>query len=94
MHNSLPKLRDIRGKRHSQAFLITSVIFAILVGRSNVSGFQRYMTNKIDWLREATGFKVATSVSRVHLPRMLASLDWLMLSVVITDCFFWGKLCK
>ena len=45
------------------------------------------MTNKIDWLREATGFKDATPISRAHLPRMLASLDWLMLSVVITDCF-------
>jgi len=45
------------------------------------------MTNKIEWLRETTGFKAATPISRAHLPRMLASLDWPMLSVVITDCF-------
>lgn len=84
---ALPDPRDNRGKRHSLAFLIVTVVFATLVGRSKVSGIHRYMTNKIDWLREATGFKDATPISRAHLPRMLASLDWLMLSVVITDCF-------
>lgn len=45
------------------------------------------MTNKIEWLRETTGFKAAIPISRAHLPRMLASLDWPMLSVVMTDCF-------
>ena len=53
---TLPDPRDNRGKRHSLAFLIVTVVFAILVGRSNVSGIHRYMTNKIDWLRETTGF--------------------------------------
>jgi predicted transposase YbfD/YdcC len=84
---ALPDPRDNRGKRHLLAFLIVTVVFAILVGRSNVSGIHRYMTNKIEWLRATTGFKVATPISRAHLPRMLASLDWPMLSVVITDCF-------
>jgi hypothetical protein len=42
---SLPDLRDNRGKQHSLAFLIVTVVFAILVGRSNVSGIHRYMTN-------------------------------------------------
>ena len=85
--NILPDLRDNRGKRHSQAFLIATFVFATLVGRSKVSGIHRYMTNKIDWLREVTGNKDATPVSRAHLPRMLANLDWLALSCVITDCF-------
>jgi hypothetical protein len=76
----LPDPRDNRGKRHLLAFLIVTVVFAILVGRSNVSGIHRYMTNKIEWLRETTGFKAATPISRAHLPRMLASLDWPMLS--------------
>jgi predicted transposase YbfD/YdcC len=84
---ALPDPRDNRGKRHLLAFLIVTVVFAILVGRSNVSGIHRYMTNKIEWLRETTGFKVATPISRAHLPRMLASLDWPMLTVVITNCF-------
>jgi len=72
---------------NSLVFLIATVVFATLVGRSKVSGIHRYMTNKIDWLREATGFKDATPISRAHLPRMLANLDWLMLSVLITDCY-------
>jgi hypothetical protein len=84
---TMADIRDNRGKRHSQAFLITTFVFAALVGRSKVSGIHRYMTNKIDWLREVTGYKDATPVSRAHLPRMLANLDWLALSCVITDCF-------
>jgi len=84
---TLPDLRDNRGKRHSQVFLIATFVFATLVGRSKVSGIHRYMNNKIDWLREVTGNKAATPVSRAHLPRMLANLDWLALSCVITDCF-------
>jgi predicted transposase YbfD/YdcC len=84
---TMADLRDNRGKRHSQAFLMTTFVFAALVGRSKVSGIHRYMTNKIDWLREVTGYKDATPVSRAHLPRMLAHLDWPALSCVITDCF-------
>lgn len=83
----LPDLRDNRGKRHSLVFLITAVVLAILVGRQKVSGIQRYMTAKIEWLREVTGIKDATPISRAHLPRMLDNLDWLALSCVITDCF-------
>jgi hypothetical protein len=77
---ALPDPRDNRGKRHLLAFVIVTVVFAILAGRSSVSGIHRYMTDKIDWLRETSGFKVATPISRVHLPRMLASLNWTMLS--------------
>ncbi|MDP2099994.1 MAG: ISAs1 family transposase [Methylobacter sp.] len=84
---TLPDLRDNRGKRHSQVFLIATFAFATLVGRSTVSGIHRYMNNKIDWLREVTGYKEATPVSRAHLPRMLGNLDWLVLSCVINDCF-------
>jgi hypothetical protein len=83
----LPDLRDNRGKRHSLVFLITTVVLAILVGRQKVSGIHRYMTAKIEWLREVTGIKDATPISRAHLPRMLDNLDWLALSSVITDCF-------
>jgi predicted transposase YbfD/YdcC len=79
--------RDPRGKRHSLEFLITAFIFATLVGRSTVSGIHRYITNKIDWLREVTGIEDATPISRAHLPRMLAGIDWLALNCVISDCF-------
>ena len=52
-----------------------------------LSGIHRYMNHKIDWLREVTGNKDAAPVSRAHLPRMRANLDWLALSCVITDGF-------
>ena len=84
---TLPDSRDNRGKRHSPVFLIATFIFATLVGGSKVSGIHRYMSHKIDWLREVTGNKDAAPVSRAHLPRMRANLDWLALSCVITDGF-------
>ncbi len=84
---TMPDPRDNRGKRHSLGFLIITVVFATLVGRSTVSGIHRYMTNKIGWLRAVTGLKNAIPISRAHLPRMLANLDWLALSCVIGDCF-------
>jgi len=88
--NELKKLtdpRDNRGKRHSLVILIVTFVFATLVNRSKVSSIHRYMTNKIHWLREITGIQDATVISRAHLPRMLAKLDWLALSVVINDCY-------
>ncbi len=80
--NALPDLRDNRDNRHSPTFLVATVVFATLVGRSNVSGLHCYITNKIEWLREVTGNKDATPISRVHLPGMSANLDWLALSCV------------
>ncbi|NOR79378.1 MAG: ISAs1 family transposase [Methyloprofundus sp.] len=84
---TLPDTRDNRGKRHSLVFLIVTVVFATLMGRSKVSSIHRYMTNKIDWLREVTGFEDATVISRSHLPRMLTRLDWQDLNAVIHQCF-------
>ena len=83
----LPDKRDNRGKRHSLHFLIITVVLAFLSGRSKMSGIHRYMANKIKWLRKVTGVKDATPISRAHLPRMLAQLDWDDLNVLISDCF-------
>ena len=82
-----PDSRDNRGKRHSLVFLIATVVFATLVNRSKVSSIHRYMLNKINWLREITGVHDATAISRAHLPRMLAKLDWVALSAVINACY-------
>jgi predicted transposase YbfD/YdcC len=83
----LPDTRDNRGKRHSLSFLIVSVVFAMLSNRSKVSSIHRYMKNKLKWLRKTTGVKDATLISRAHLPRMLARLDWDNLNVLIYECF-------
>lgn len=84
---SLPDSRDNRGKRHSQAFIITVVVMAILSGRSRVSSIHRYIENQIDWLRKVTHFYDAKPVSRAHLPRMLENVDWNALNALITECF-------
>jgi len=52
-----------------------------------MSGIHRYMKNKLPWLRKVTGITEATVISRSHLPRMLAGLDWVELNVIINDCF-------
>lgn len=83
----LPDIRDNRGKRHAQAFVITVVVMAILSGRSRVSSIHRYIKNQIDWLRTTTGFHDAKPVSRAHLPRMLANVNWNELGALITECF-------
>ena len=84
---NLTDTRDNRGKRHSLVILIVTFVFATLVNPSKVSSIHRYMANKIDWLREITGMHDATVISRAHLPRMLAKIDWVALSVVINDCY-------
>ncbi len=83
----LPDTRDNRGKRHSLEMLIVTVVFATLVSRTKVSSIYRYMDNKIQWLREITGIHDAQVISRAHLPRMLAKIDWVALSMVINECY-------
>jgi ABC-type lipoprotein release transport system permease subunit len=84
----LPDTRDNRGKRHSLVFILVSVIFAILVGRSMMSGIHRYIENKIVWLREITGIEDARLISRAHLPRLLdKSIDWNVLNQLIQEYF-------
>ena len=84
---NLTDTRDNRGKRHSLVILIVTVVFATLVNRSKVSSIHRYMNNKIHWLREITGIHDAKIISRSHLPRILAKIDWIALSVVINECY-------
>lgn len=52
-----------------------------------MSSIHRYMKNKLPWLREVTGLTEASVISRAHLPRMLAGLNWVELTVIINDCF-------
>ncbi len=79
--------RDNRGKRHALAFVVTAVVLAILSGRSKVSSIFRYLRNRIEWLREVTQHPEAGVVSRAHLPRLLARLDWAELNTLIDQHF-------
>jgi predicted transposase YbfD/YdcC len=79
--------RDNRGKRHSLPFVLTAVSLAILTGRSSVSSIQRYIQNKIDWLRDITQQPQARPISRAQLPRILAVVDWFELNTAVESQF-------
>jgi len=79
--------RDNRGKRHELAFVVAGVVLAILSGRSKVSSIFRYQRNRIEWLREVTQHPEAGVISRAHLPRLLARLDWTGLNTLIDQHF-------
>jgi predicted transposase YbfD/YdcC len=79
--------RDNRGKRHALAFVVAGVVLAILSGRSKVSSIFRYLRNRIEWLREVTQHPEAGVVSRAHLPRLLARVDWVELNTLIDQHF-------
>ena len=68
--------RDNRGKRHNLHFIIASVTLAILSNRSTMSGIHRFISNKIEWLKEVLDRPEATVVSRAQLPRILDTVDW------------------
>jgi predicted transposase YbfD/YdcC len=85
--SQLPDDRDNRGKRHALAFVVAGGVLAILSGRSKVSSIFRYIRNRIEWLREVTHHPEASVVSRAHLPRLLARVDWGELNTLIaTHC--------
>jgi predicted transposase YbfD/YdcC len=68
--------RDNRGKRPALPFVLAAVSLAILAGRMKVSGIHRFITNRLDWLRDITQRPDARPVSRAQLPRILAVVDW------------------
>lgn len=79
--------RDARGKRHSLKFIVSGVVLAILTGRSKVSSVYRFIRNRLEWLRKVTNHPQAQAISRAHLPRLLARLDWTELNTLIERHF-------
>ena len=79
--------RDPRGRRHGLVFIVAAVVLAILSGRSRVSSIYRFIGNRLEWLREITGQVQAEAISRAHLPRLLARLDWAELNALIETHF-------
>ena len=67
--------RDNRGKEHELSFVLFGVTLAILSGRAKLSSIQRYIANRIEWLRQITGKAEAGVVSRAQLPRILSGVD-------------------
>ncbi len=79
----LVDVRDNRGKRHELAFVLGSIVLAIMSGRSYGSSIQRFIKNRIKWLRRILGNLEAKPVSRAQLPRILAKVDWVALNEII-----------
>src|SRR5262245_51645431 len=79
----LPDPRDKRGKRHDLAFVLCGVILAIMVGRSRVSAIHRFLHNRFEWLRDTTHAAGGRCISRAHLPRLLACVEWDALNALI-----------
>ena len=83
----LPDPRDNRGKTHDLAFVLCGVILAIMTGRSRVAAMHRFLHNRLAWLRETTQASVERGISRAHLPRLLARVDWAALNALILTHF-------
>jgi len=80
---TLKDVRDNRGKIHTYTFIITSMVLAIMSGRSTLSSIQRYIKNNIAWLRRITKMPQAAHISRAHLPRLICKLCWKDINVLI-----------
>jgi predicted transposase YbfD/YdcC len=87
LERDLSDPRDPRGKRHDLTFIVCAVAIAIMAGRATVSGIFRFIRNRIDWLAQVTGFLDAKPISRAHLPRILARIDWGTLNPLIEEHF-------
>jgi hypothetical protein len=87
LSNELPDMRDNRGKRHVQAFVVAAFVLATLKGRKTLSSIRRFICNKLEWLRTVTQVENARTISRAHLPRLLDSLDWAALDAIIQRFF-------
>jgi len=79
--------RDPRGKRHGLAFILAAVVLGILSGRSKVSSLHRFIGNRLAWLRAVTNQPHAQAISRAHLPRLLARVDWTALNTLVEAYF-------
>jgi len=83
LKRDLPDTRDSRGKRHDIPFVILSFVLATLSGRFRLSSVHRFIENRLVWLREITNTPDAKLISRAHLPRLLAGLNWALLNGLI-----------
>lgn len=79
--------RDNRGKRHNLHFIIASVVIAILNDRSATTVFHRFISNRIEWLKQILDRPSATVVSRAQLPRILETVDWHDLNKYVEQFF-------
>src|SRR4029450_3673289 len=56
---------------------------ALTLGRPPVSAIHRFLHNRFEWLRDTTHTAGARCISRAHLPRLLAQVEWEALNALI-----------
>ena len=77
----IPAPRDARGKRHSSfAYIIGSVLLALMHCRTSLSSIHRFLKNRREQLQSLFQKEDSPSISRAHLPRILSKVDWLFVS--------------
>jgi len=64
------------------AFVLCGVLLALMAGRARVSAIHPFLRNRFVWLRELTHAPVTRCLSRAHLPRLLARVDWAALNTL------------
>ena len=80
--------RDIRGKKHDMAFVITGLILAMFCGRDGkLSGLHRHMVNHFEELCMAVCFWPEKAISRAQLPLLLARVDGELFARVLFEWF-------
>ena len=87
LREQLPDARDNRGKRHNLTFVVVAVAVALTCMCKTLSSVQRFIENRLDWLRSSTGMPVAKAVSRAQLPRILDGVDLAALNKLIAHHF-------
>lgn len=80
--------RDIRGKKHDIAFVITGLTLAMFCGRDGkLSGLHRHMVNHFEELCVAVCFWPEKAISRAQLPLLLARVDGELFARLLFDWF-------
>lgn len=83
----VPDRRDNRGKEHELAFVLGCVIVALLNNRLYPSAIQRFIANRIEWLRLIFNRPQAQAISRAQLPLVLRSVDYQQLNQRLNQFF-------
>jgi hypothetical protein len=78
---NLPDTREKQGLRH----YLPLVVLGILHKKSNKASIQRFMTNKLGLLWKLAEHKAKKAENAPQLGRIMSSLDWQSVNVVIEE---------
>ena len=93
LQTHLPDPRDNRGKRHDLAFVLTSLLWALLRsgGQLSVSRLHLWLVREHEWLVEQVGAVSGKAISHSQLRRILAVLDYTRYNALTRTFFGWSE---